>query len=405
MKFLVMLMLTGIALLSAAEKGSPDVIHWDGDNIIDKVQETGHLEIFSTADPRSAPNRDADSTAERLAEPGKRFVWIPTEDNSRGAGGAKIPDVSISADQSALFILETVGADNGPFDTRLVILDTQTGEIGRVLRFAKVRYTRILTLPDTDDLLLIRPPEGKKQIIDLADPVSGKIRRSHSFPEFSDLLIMGDQLLVKQKYSPLLSLVDRRTLHPENEIKTTAKGGILLPESPDIVNIVYPGNPAKLERIPMPGSPAIHNEDDILLTLPAGFSPEKGLLFGNTRSIQLWLKPGGDAMFRIGKTFHHLAERINGLAVYNRKTQSLFLGLQKRDMLAEFQPEKSTDILRSTITGQLKPRTRGEMRAIFSCNSAKSGVYVLDHRANFYLLQPPTKGRSWKKFILFTPGK
>jgi hypothetical protein len=74
-------------------------------------------------------------------------------------------------------------------------------------------------------------------------------------------------------------------------------------------------------------------------------------------------------------------------------------------MLAEFQPEKSTDILRSTITGQLKPRTRGEMRAIFSCNSAKSGVYVLDHRANFYLLQPPTKGRSWKKFILFTPGK
>lgn len=402
MKFFLIFLLAGIGTLAAAEQGSPDVIHWEGDKIVEKVQETGRLEVFHTG--KEAVQDAGNSSAARLTDPGKRFLWTPSGDHSRGAGGAKLPDAAVSADKSALFLLETVGTDPGPFDTRLVILDTHTGEIVRVRRFAKVRYVGILTLPDSDDLLLVRSPEGKNQTVDLVDPVSGKIQYSHTFLLFSDLLVMGDLLLAKQQDHPMLTMVRCRTLQPETTIKTAAKGGKMLPESTDIVNIVYPGNPAKLERIPMPGT-NIRLYADAILTLPEGFSPACGMLVGKNKTIQLWMEPGGDAMLRIGKTFHRLAERVNGLAANHQPDGTLFLGLQKRDMIAEFQPERSTEQLRSSITGQLTPKTRGEIKMLFCTDNGNPAVMVLDHRANFYRLQLPVKGRSWKKTLLFTPGK
>ena len=405
MKFFLTAAVACFCTLSAAEKGSPDVIHWQGDNTEQTVQETGRLEVFqkeSASELASAENETLTTCAERLAEPGKRYLWAPTIDRTRGAGGAKIPDAAVSADKTALFLLETVGTDPGPFDTRLVILDTHTGEIVRVRRFAKVRYVGILTLPDSDDLLLVRPPEGKNQTVDLVDPVSGKIQYSHAFLLFSDLLVMGDLLLAKQQDHPMLTMVRCRTLQPETIIKTAAKGGKMLPESTDIVNIVYPGNPAKLERIPMPGT-NIRLYADAILTLPEGFSPACGMLVGKNKTIQLWMEPGGDAMLRIGKTFHRLAERVNGLAVYHAESKTLYLGLLKRDMLAEFHPEESTALVRSTLTGQLRPITRGESKLIFCSNTESPRVLIMDHRANLYQMQPPDRSRMWKKTLIFSP--
>ena len=405
MKFFLTAAVACFCTLSAAEKGSPDVIHWQGDNTEQTVQETGRLEVFqkeSASELASAENETLTTCAERLAEPGKRYLWAPTIDRTRGAGGAKIPDAAVSADKTALFLLETVGTDPGPFDTRLVILDTHTGEIVRVRRFAKVRYVGILTLPDSDDLLLVRPPEGKNQTVDLVDPVSGKIQYSHAFLLFSDLLVMGDLLLAKQQDHPMLTMVRCRTLQPETTIKTAAKGGKMLPESTDIVNIVYPGNPAKLERIPMPGT-NIRLYADAILTLPEGFSPACGMLVGKNKTIQLWMEPGGDAMLRIGKTFHRLAERVNGLAVYHAESKTLYLGLLKRDMLAEFHPEESTALVRSTLTGQLRPITRGESKLIFCSNTESPRVLIMDHRANLYQMQPPDRSRMWKKTLIFSP--
>ena len=97
----------------------------------------------------------------------------------RGAGGARIPDAAVSTDRTALFLLETVGAEEGPFDTRLVILDTQSGKIIRVQRFSKVRYVRILTIPDSDDILLAEPPVNQQQQLVLSAPLHCYPRRGY----------------------------------------------------------------------------------------------------------------------------------------------------------------------------------------------------------------------------------
>lgn len=403
MKFLWFALFASVIALHGTEKGSPDVIHWQGDNVEQKVQETGRLEIFPNADSSSSGAMDGYSAA-RLADPGKRFLWEPTRDRKRGAGGAKIPGAAVSADKSALFLLETVGADSGPFDTRLIILETSGGNIIRVQRFSKVRYEKILTLPDSNDLLLAEYPVQNKQRIVRLDPLSGTIQSITMVPVFSDWQIMGSFLLIKEQENNILRFISNKTLADIQQVKTSGKGGYLLPETEEIINHFSPDNPGKLERIPLPGTAKVQYGENFL-ALPAGFAPVRGLILEKNSGMLLLLEPEGAAMLRIGKTFYPLAERINGLATYHENSKTLFLGLQKRDMIAEFLPEQSTNQLRTSLTGQLKPMTRGEPRMIFCSDSERPEIMVLDHRANIYRLSPPVKGRTWKKTICFTPGK
>ncbi len=407
MKFFLIAVLAGFCALSAAEKGTPNIIRWQGDNTEQTVQETGSLEVFQKEGKPAADNSleaNETSSEERLTEPTKRYLWDPTRDRKRGAGGAKIPGAAFSADTTALFMLETVGADDGPFDTRLVILATRTGEIIRVQRFAKVRYVKIQTLPDSDDLLLAEAPAENKQRIVRLNPLNGKIRCAADLPVFSDWLIMGSFLLSKDQDSPFLRTLSSQNLAQIQEIKTAAPGGKLLPEKENLVNNMHPGSPAKLERIPLPGAPQLYY-DEKFLALPDNFTPASGLYFGETSPMQLWMEPGGAAMLRIGKNFHSLADRVNGLAAYHPESQTLFLGLQKRDMIAEFRPAESTSQLRSSPTGQLKPQTRGDSKLITCVNASNVRILILDHRANFYQIQLPHKSRNWKKTLLFIPGK
>lgn len=401
MKFFQIAFLIGAFSLAAAEQGTPEVIHWKGDEKVQTVQETGKLEVFPANQDAAS---DTASTSLRLAEHGKRYIWTPTPDWTRGAGGAKIPDCAISADRTAIFLLETVGADNGPFDTRLVILDTLSGKIIRVQRFPNVRYVKILTIPDADDILLAKPPaDGQQQLVRL-DPVSGKIRCQTQLPVFSDWMIRKGYLLTKDQHSPMLHILYSRNLAGVRKIKTAGNGGTLLQESEDIINNMHPAPAAKLERISLPGTEKIEYDEKIL-PLPAGFSPEKGLFFGTENKMQLWMEPGGTAMLRQGKSFHYLTDRVNGLATYHDSSNTLLVGLQKRDMIAEFKPFQSTKQLRTSLTGQLKPLTRGECKMIFCSFEDHPDILVLDHRANLFRLQIPVKGKLWKKVLLFTPGQ
>ena len=401
MKFFQIAFLIGAFTLAAAENGSPDVIRWHGDEKVKTVQETGKLEVFEV--PQAAP-ANADTAAERLIEPGKRYLWVPTVDRKRGTGGAKLPDSAISADRTALFLLETVGADEGPFDTRLVILDTHSGKILRVQRFAGVSYVKILPIPDTDDILLAEAPAENQQKLVRVNPVTGRIRCKTQLPVFSDWMIMDRYLLAKEQHSPTLHILSHQNLAGVRQLKTTGKGGKLLQESDSVVNNMYPASPAKLERIALPGTARIEYDEKIL-PLPDGFTPEYGLFFGTESKMQLWMEPGGAAMLRQGQNFHSLTDRVSGLAAYHAASNTLLLGLQQRNMIAEFKPYESTKQLRTTLTNQLKPPTRGDCKMLFCSLEEFPHILILDHRANFFRIQMPAKGNRWKKTLLFTPGQ
>lgn len=401
MKTWLLPFLACIAALTAAEQGSPDVIRWTEKKVEAKVVETGRLEIF---DRKPAGKADSATFADRVAEPGKRFLWEPSVDRRRGAGGANIPDAAISEDRSALLLLETVGADEGPFDTRLVVIDLRSGEIVRVTRLNRKdqHFVKLLTIPGSDDILLFSAPEKKRQTILRIHP-KGTVRGAGEFDAVSDAIIHAGKLLLKDQDKPELTCRSLEDLSSESTFTTAAPGGFLLPESENTVCNVVPGAPAKIERIALDGR-SIPPEERFL-TLPADAHPAAGLQFGGDTKMQLYLTPDGPAVLRIGNSLHRLGERVSGLAAYHQPSGTLFLGLRKNDMVAEFQPEKSTSRLRSSATGRLNPRTRGESRWYFSDNAQIPSVLVVDHRTNVYRMQVPTKGRFWKKFLLYTPGE
>ena len=389
------------AALFAANQGSPDVIRWEGDTVEAKVVETGRLEVFD----RKAGNPSDATFADRVAEPGKRFLWGPSEDRRRGTGGARVPDAAMSEDGSALLLLETVGADEGPFDTRLVVIDTRSGEIVRVTRLSRKdqHFVKLLTIPGSDDLLLFSSPEKGRQTILRIHP-KGTVRGAGEFDAVSDAVIHSGKLLLKDQDKPELTCRSLKDLSSENTFTTAAPGGFLLPENRRIVCNLVPGEPAKIERIVLSGR-AIRPEDRFL-ALPANVNPTAGIVFGDGGApTQVYLAPGGPAMLRSGGTFHPMGDRISGLAAYHQASGTLFLGLRKNDMVAEFMPAKSTSQLRSTTTGQRQPRTKGENRWYFCDNSQVPSVLILDHRMNFYRMQIPTKGRFWKKMLIYTPGE
>lgn len=388
------------ASLFAAEQGAPGVIRWTGEKNETRVVETGRLEIFA----RNPPIKPGSATfADRVADRARRFLWTPSPDPRRGAGGARIPDAALSADGSALLLLETVGADDGPFDTRLVVVDVRTGEIVRVTRFAGARYCRLLILPESGELLLFSAPEGNRQTVVRADAAAGTIRAKTALPAVSDAVIHEGKLLLKDRDAPRLTRRSTETLDADAVFKTAAPGGFLLPESPDAVCNPVPGDPAKIERIALDGR-SIQPEERFLVP-PPNTRPASGLTLDGDVPTQLYITPDGPAALRIGSRLHPLGERVAGPAAYHRESGTLFLGLRKNDAVAEFRPGKSVAMLRSSPTGQRAPRTRGEPCRYFCDGSQIPSVLILDHRANFYRMQTPTKGRLWKKTLIFTPGE
>ena len=388
------------AALLAEEQGSPDVIRWEEEKKEIKVEETGRLEVF---DRKPKKDVGTDRFADRVADPGKRFLWVPSPDPKRGAGGARIPDAVLSEDRSALILLETVGTDDGPFDTRLVVIDVRSGEIVRVTRlFRKERFVKLLTIPESDDLLLFSAPEKKRQTVFRVHPTGPK-RGAGEFDAVSDALILSGKLLLKYQDTPELTCRSLEDLSTKGTFKTAAPGGFLIPESEAVVCNYAPKNPGMIERIAVSGEKP--QERERFLPLPKNFRPDSAVTFGGETPMQLYFEPGGIAMLRLGQDFHPLAERSSGMAAYHAPSGTLFLGLQKQDMIAEFRPAESTNMLRSSLTGQRSPRTRGEVARIFCDDGKVPAALILDHRANVYRLQLPDKGRSWPKKLLFVPGE
>ena len=256
-------MICAVIILPAAEQGSPDVIRWEEEKKEVKVVETGRLEIFDRK-----PGKAGSATfADRVADRGKRFLWVPSPDPKRGAGGANIPDALLSEDRSAMILLETVGTGEGPFDTRIVVLDLQSGEIVRVTRLNRKNqhFVKLLTIPGSDDLLLFSAPEKKRQTILRIHP-KGTVRGAGEFDAVSDAIIHSGKLLLKDRDKPELTCRSLKDLSTEDTFKTAAPGGFLLAESGRIVDNFVPGGPAQIERIVLHGE-ELH-KDDRFLPLP-----------------------------------------------------------------------------------------------------------------------------------------
>jgi len=393
-KILSVLLAVFLALPLMSEQGSPDVIHFESREQEEKTEETGHVEVFT-----QKTSGEAITFAERAAEPGKRFIWTPSPDPGRSAGGARIPGAVLSSDGSAVIMLETVGAPDGPFDTRLAVISVNGEGAVQVMRFPKARFTKILQAGD-ETLLLAAPGAENTRILRL-DLCRKKILRIVTVPAFSDWLIRENQLLLKDRDSRSLRVLNIPDLTPEGSPKKLrGKGGLLIAGPGEtLYNLVLEPKPGV--EVIRPAGDSTADPDERFLPLPRGFRPASGV---RCKNAAVWMEPGGAAHLQTGREFHLLSPRVTGVAAGNHTSGKLYLGLLKKDMIVEYEPEQSIRPLQTMEPGRLSPKTRGEVLRIFTLPDKDPALLILDHRANLYRLTPPKRGKNWKKTIVFTPG-
>ena len=182
------------------EEGTPftqiTVQNWDASKEVKKVEDSG--ENVRVKDAQAADLPKTESTVKTSKSPAGTVKKAPTKslasrltpaDNSKviywqpkwrqkGIGGAWISSVALSDDRSVLCVLETTGKDEGPFGSRIIVINTYDWTVIAVYEYDDKYYTSIEFAGTSDDIIALaaRQPVMKQPcVFNLINLTSGKI--------------------------------------------------------------------------------------------------------------------------------------------------------------------------------------------------------------------------------------
>ncbi len=397
-KSTLLTMLLGVALSLAAAEAGPGKIHWDGEDKAPKVEATGSVLLIDDDD--AFRNTPRGTTAGMVTLAGKKIEWTPSPDPGRSTGGARLCDAVLAPDESAIAMLERVGAGEGPFGSRVVFLNLFNGRIANVLTAADRKFSRIAVLPGSTRVLALQEPQpvlsqGPRLVL-LSTRYPDEITESEELPEpASDWAVNGDRAFVKLGDSETLLIyrTDRLTAAPQ-KCKMREPGGLLLltADGRILVNV----SERMIEYRKIEGSEIAPWK---VLKLPDDFKADFGTMVGDDGDSLVVGQSGGRAYFVHGGTIREITARSGRGAVWNDSQKVLVLNLDKNDSIGLVYLPSQLAVTQSSPAGKLRPATLGEVSWIFCASGSTLPVWVVDHRANVYRMNPT--GRRWNKEILY----
>ncbi|MBQ4106974.1 MAG: hypothetical protein IJC73_05280 [Lentisphaeria bacterium] len=386
MKYAIAVFVLSVAMTVAARDLRPGPIHYEEPESAPVVTETG----FAAWRPDPSAAMPPDGAAARWAIAGRTLDWQPSPDPGRGGDAARIPDAALTDDGSALLLLETIGTAPGPWATRLLIFSVAAKRIVNMLRLENHRFTALEELPD-DRLLLIAAGETGTTLTILELPSGQILTTRHDLPVISGHATANGKLWLKEKTTDRITIFDlNRQLESIGTITANHPGGSLAVSADGSVLLHFAADPVFYTVVGQPDTP-----------LPEGVRPACALPLDDRAETVLIYAENAPAGLLIRGQFHPIAERAGGTAA--RRGETVFLGLQRQHAIALLQqpPIRGTG-LQNPAPG-CRPVTRGEPVRLFCDPADPRAVFVLDHRANFYRMMPPDRGRRWRKELLLTP--
>ncbi|MGE4563436.1 MAG: hypothetical protein AB7F32_01075 [Victivallaceae bacterium] len=393
----LMLMLAA-ALGFAADETGPGKIRWSGDDKAPKVEATGSVLLIDDDD--AMRNTPRGSIAGMVTLPNKKIEWTPSLDPSRSTGGARLCDAVLAPDESAIAILERVGAGEGPFGSRVVFLNLFNSRLANVLTAADRKLSRIAILPGSGQVLALQeaqPDLGQSpRLVLLSVRHPGEIIESAEFGEpASDWVVAGDQALVKLADSnKLLIFRTDRLGDAPREVNLRWPGGLLFVSADGRVLINVTDRMIEYRKI---------DGDEFVpwkvQKLPENFKADFGAVIGRDGESLVIGQSGSCAYFVHGDAIREISSRSGRGAVWNESEKMLVLSLDKNDSLGLVQLPSQLAVTQVTPAGKLRPATLGEVSWIFCTSGNNMPVWVVDHRANVYKMNPT--GRRWNKEVIY----
>ncbi len=395
----LLILLGGWLISVAAVDSGLGPIHWEGDDALPEVVDTGR--VVAVEDEKITPP-PPESFAARVARPGVRFLWRPSPDFNRVTGGAMLVDAALSPDGGTVVLLERVGRKGGPFGSRIVFFCPKAERIVNVWSYPERQLSRLF-LPDDGERLLVlqeAQPELKQltRLLSLSLPDGEIVEQSAEWAEAPGDGLYHDGLLwVKDREGAGLRRFSAGDLSAPGRYFTLRGDGGLLAAAPE-GGILFHLNTDGVDEWRLANGELQWGRRR---ELPPGWDPTFLVALGGTDLVAG--EAGGDTCYFLNDGQHKLSERSGNCAAWNPKKGLLFLSLEKNDAVGVFRLPERFSAESVAETKRLAPRNTGEVLCLFAVDGADSPVWVVDHRGNIFALE--LKGRRWTKTILYSSSE
>lgn len=364
------------------------------------IDSKDNIIIENNAAANLLENTPADSFAARIADTGKSLEWKPKW-YFEGAGGPRLPDAGFSPDGSVLAIAEVAGATDGPFSSRLVLINTYNNKCIRIVEIPETRISRFILLPDNGSAVCIQAPqpsfrqEIKAFTLNLKTGIKGSETTSFSSKITGLTAVPDNRLMIKTAESTKIYVFDLANLAQDPvTLETSFKGG-LLAMADDGVTLVAAGKGKLLFFNLTNGQNTPFSERE----LPADFTPEHLVLCNDNGSLFAASAEGKDLIWAGAGKVRTLAKNAGNILVYDKKNKRLLAELAVKSSLAFY------DVPKFEPAGTCQPKvvppvTRGDIIAMMAI---PAGILEFDTHGNLFLMYKPKS--NWKKNLIFEAMK
>lgn len=340
------------------------------------------------------------SVAARVFDAKSVYHWRPNW-FFIGAGQTRLPIAVLSDDQSVLAIVETLGARDGPYASRIVFVDTYRWIVSRVVQLKKRHVTRmVFGAPPASLICWCERQPSLRRPSELV-VVNGRDGSITSSDAVADVKISSMILDAKNKRL-LLKSADAGTVGRLSLDDVTAK--------PDMFRVGVNGGPIAVSpdgsRLAMGGEGVVKmvSLDDFKPVSEVKLdwaSPVRKIVFADANDRMALLLESDRVVFLKNRFQTTLTDMGAGPLRYEKERNTLVVGELKNDEI-KFVPTPDLTPVTSAFPSKLRPRTRGAVAFIAYLNHLDKYL-ILDDNGNLYVIYKP--GRRWKKHLLFSAMK
>ncbi len=334
-----------------------------------------------------------------------KIIWKPKW-HFEGAGAVHLEAFFMSPDQSVLGVVERTGAQDGPFGSRIVLINTYSWEILKVHELSEEYVTKACWIPGKDLIGLWtdkQPSLKQPSRILIINANTGKTVSQSEAQKYSvsDIQAFKGRLLVKpldEGECRLLSfkLQDRdpgAPLEPVEQPSENPSGVFAVLEDDGVAAL------AGAKTIELFGSDG-GTKGRVEIQVGDKFLPDNAVFAGSPDIIAVSSYMGPALVFRNGanKALTDSSGRVlaafeNRLVYEEYKNGRIVVcGIPDLKEAGSFTP------------ASLKPPTKGS--AIFAAFLKHHGkLLVVDSHGNFCLYAKPVKSKKWKKLLIISSDK
>ncbi len=370
----------------------------------------GTEENSSTAQGQTEAQAQPGSAADLLKESGQtgtRLLWQPQEVLTLHAP-VRLPDAAISPDRSVIVFVETTGATEGPFGSRLILMNTANWKILRILELRERMIRKIVWVPGTLKLAALctaQPALDQKYGLAVFDLQTGTETGFIQIPEgMGDTAFLADsrcRIILSHGDLPELVVIPADSLNPESKI-------ILKTEKSNMVAAIS-ADGKYLAAVPSESGKriSIYKTSDLqpfaTEDLPSPLTPKQLFFLGNPSAFYLCGKTAqGSAILKNGQ-LRHLDGLSSGFGTVSENGKTIYhLQLNAVNRISVIDVQSGAE-KRGINTNKTEPKLEkpGAIREFFLI-PAIQGLAILDANGNFYLVSIESeRGRHGERAIIF----